>query len=454
MLDKVKLIATVGLFVILLSIAIPTLSFQYKDRIFEVSNINPIDYVSGLATEYFEYKPAIDLQGGYIVTFDIKIPDISTDKVKDFKNVESVLARRISLIGIRDFELTSFYSTEENIYKLNLTTADQVDKDIIGVLTSPGELNILIDDLQATEREGEGTSIFDGRVSAGITNEDIAGARVVSDSRVYTNDPENPNNYGIMLFVKPEAKERLQTALITNSGSGMPLIFTLDGSPVAVQASGYAVDPYGKNDRILLYTLFADTKLDNSVIASAMISPNLDVLVTAENPVFVSPRLGAQALQNLKITSLVSLVVCSVVAVLLLKKKSIYVLVTFYIYLVTFIALQKILNLNLSLALVLATMLISYIFMFSQIALTLRFVGEKFSKSDLNEIIKKYSLSGWKTIVSLLIVVPLVLYFENLLTSELNQFIQVFILGLITWVLYRTVFFRTIFNSFTKFILE
>jgi len=455
MANKLQVLLALVIFVVAVAIAVPTLSFSFHGKIYELTNVNPIDINTDLITDYFEYKPALDLQGGYTVIFDVNLLDFSDNKLEQFRKTEEIIARRMALIGLRDFELTSFYNLDDEIFQLHLTTSEEIDESIIQILSSPGKLDVLVDDPEAAQDEENLTgSILDGRKSADITNDDILSVKVVSDSRIYTSDPEQPNNFGLLVVVKPESKDALQNALIANAGSNMPLIFTLDESMVAVQASGYYLNPYDRNDRLMLYTLFADTKLNNSVIAAAMSTPNLEATVIAGETIRVSPGLGDQALQNLKMASLVVFVIINLSLLVFMKRKSFYVLAAMYIYLAVFIALQKMLNLNLSLALVAGSMVMVFAFLLNQIILITSSAKLKSSKKDLEEFVEKNSLGGWKAIFSIIVITPAVIFFENLLTVSANQFIQVIILGVLVWLIYKIIFFKVAFNLLSKITLK
>lgn len=456
MANKLQALLALVIFIAAVAISVPTFSFHFRGKTFEISNVNPIDFMTGFLTEYFEYKPALDLQGGYTVVFDVEPPDFSNDKPSQFRQTEEIIARRMALIGLRDFELTSFYNLEDDVFQLHLTSSEIIDESIIQILSSPGVLDVLVDDPEANLEDEESLtgSILDGRTSADITNSDILSVSVVSDSRIYSTDPEQPNNFGLMLVVKPESEEKLQAAFLANAGSNMPLIFTLDESMVAVQASGYYINPYDRNNRLMLYTLFDDTKINNSVIAATMSSPNLETRVSAGEAVRIAPTLGEQALQNLKIASLAVFVIIQVGLLIFMRKQAVYVIAAFYCYIAVFIALQKVVNLNLSLALVSGTMVVAFTFLISQIILVTMAGKLKASKKDLEEFVEKNALGGWKAILSIAMAAPVVMFFENLLTVSVNQFVQVIILGIIVWLIFKIIFFKVLFNFFSRITLK
>lgn len=454
MVKKLQALLITVIFLIALAIAIPTISISFRGTEYKISNINPADFGIDLLTNYFEYKPALDLQGGYTVVFDVTPPDYSEDKLKPFREVEEILARRMAVIGLKDFELTSFYNLEDDVFQLHLTTPEKVDSQIIQILASPGNLEVLIDDPQAQADTTEESTIFDGRMSADIHNEDIKSVSVVSDSRIYSMDATQPYNYGLLLVVKPESASKLQSALLNNASTGTPLIFTLDREMVAIQSGGYLLNNLGTNDRLMLYTLFDDTRLSNAVVASVMSSPNLEARVAPRDPVAVTPTLGEEALTNLKISTLSAFLVLHVILIITLKRRSLYVLSSVYIYLAVFIALQKILNMNMSFALVCATMIMTLVFTLSQIMLISKAKTLNLSKKETEEFVDENTLSGWKAILSIAAVAPFVIFFENLLTASVNQLIQVLLLGIIVWLIYRIGFFKAIFNLLSKFSLK
>ncbi|HRO65754.1 MAG TPA: hypothetical protein PKU78_06030, partial [Candidatus Dojkabacteria bacterium] len=383
--SKLQLFLITILALIALVVAIPTVSFTYKEKSYEITNANPTDLNLQLIQDSFSYKPALDIQGGSKVVYDVDLKTFEGDKVQKFKQVEETIARRMGLIGLRDFEFTSFYNLEDEVFQLHLTTPEELETTLVQVLSSPGNLDVLVDDPEAPQDpEAETASITDGRKSSGITNDDILSMSVISDSRIYSGDPETPNNFGLEIVFKPEAKQKLQLALLSNISTGTPLIFSLDGSFVALQASGYYMDPYQDHDPILLYTTLVDSKLNNAVLGAVMSSPSLDTVVVANPAVGVNPTYGNDALQNAKLITIALIGFVTLLTVVILRKKSLYVIMASFIFAVVNIALHKILNLNLSLSLIFATQLIVTIFILEQIITVLR-VNKFENKSKLLE---------------------------------------------------------------------
>jgi hypothetical protein len=448
---KVQLFFIAILAFVALVIAIPTISFTYKDKSYEITNPNPTDLNLQIIQDSFSYKPALDLQGGSLVVFDIDLKNHEGDKVEKFKQVEETIARRMALIGLRDFEFTSFYNLEDEVFQLHLTTPEEIETTLVQILSSPGILDVLIDDPEALENaETESVSITDGRRSSGITNSDILSMSVISDSRIYSGDPETPNNFGLEIVFKPESKQKLQMALLSNISTGTPLIFSLDGSFVALQASGYYMDPYQEHDRILLYTTLVDSKLNNAVLGAVMSSPSLDTTVIANPSVVVSPTYGNDALLNAKLITVALVGFLTLLVVVILRKRALYVVMATFLFAIINITLHKILNLNLSLSLIFALQLLVTLFILEQIFTVLKVNNFKKNTKLLEEFIESYSLNGWRPIFSVLILVPLIIFFENLLTASVNQFIQVIIMGVLVWQIYKIIFFVPIFKLFMR----
>ena len=446
---KLQLFLIAILTFVALMIAIPTISFTYKDKSYEITNPNPTDLNLQLIQDSFSYKPALDLQGGSTVVFDVDLKSYEGDKVEKFRKVEETIARRMALIGLKDFEFTSLYNLEDELFQLHLTTPEEIEASLIQVISSPGVLEVLVDDPESLNNDETASgSLTDGRRSSGITNSDIQSMRIVSDSRIYSSDPEAPNNFGLEIILKPESKQKLQLALLSNISTGTPLIFSLDGSFVALQASGYYMDPNQEHDKVLLYTTLVDSRLNNAVLGAVMSSPSLDTTVIANPSVVLNPTLGNDSLMYAKIITLALVGFLSFLVLVILRKKSLFVLIATFIFSIINIALHKFLNLNLSLSLIFATQLIVTLFILEQILIVLK-VNKLDKKSKLlEEFAESYSLKGWKPIFSVLILIPLIIFFENLLTASVNQFVQVIIMGVLVWQIYKIVYFIPIFKLF------
>lgn len=449
--QKLQLLIIFILAFVAFVIAVPTLTFTFNGKSYEITNPNPQDINLELIQENISYNPSLDLQGGTTTIYNVDLTNFEGDKLEKFRQVEETIARRMALIGLRDFEFTSFYNLGDSVFQLHLTTPEEIESSLVQVLSSPGVLDVLVDDPEAqSDNDAQEVSITDGRRSAGITNSDIQSIKVISDSRIYSSDPETPNNFGLEVTLKPESKQKLQLALLSNISTGTPLIFSLDGSFVALQASGYYMDPYQEQDKILLYTTLLDTRLNNAVIASVMSSPSLDVNVSANPPIRLMPFYGEYALQNAKLITLTLTGFLILLISVILKKRSLYVFVSVFLFALINIALHKILNLNLSVSLIFATQLLVLVFTLEQISLVIKASKVKVKTKLLEEFEESTALQGWRPILGLIILVPIIVFFENLLTASINQFIQVIILGVLIWQIYKILMFLPLFKIFMK----
>ena len=444
----IKVLLSMILFAVLTAIAIPTVSFVIKETKVEISNINPSDFGLDLILGDFEYKPALDLQGGYTVIFEIVIPDVVEDKRGEFQKTQQIIAQRMAKMGLKDYDFTSFINEDADKYQLHLTTPDSIDDNLIRILASRGELDIVVDDPNAVIPEDlQEQSIRDGRKSSGITNTDIKSLKVISDSRVYANDPEAPNNFGLELVFNPDSKQKFEEAFIANAEKNMPLIFLLDDELVAVQSSGYFVNPYQLGDRMFLYTFLSDTKMHNSVLSAVMGSPVLENTVNTSESLRTNPILGEEVLLNLKVGVLAALILLHIGFAYFMRKSSIPVLISIYVFLIFHVAIGKILGFNLSLPLILGILSVLILFVLNQIRIIKKALKVSDEKKEKADFLSKNTLGGWKSIITLAITAPIIVFYENLLTVAFNQFVQSIILGFIIWILFTIIYQRTLLLS-------
>lgn len=437
MVEKLQIVLLTLITILAFVIAIPSLEASYNGKNYQVRNLDPRDVGLDLLEDEFVYKPALDLQGGYSISFDIDLSEQEELKLEKYEEVKSVISQRMALIGFKDFEFISFSNQDNDIYRLDLVTPDPIDENLAMILSSPGRLQVLVDDPEADQENVDSSTIYPGKKAVDISNEDIARVRVVSDSRIFSTDPEAPYNFGLEIVFKSESKSKLSSALITNYSSNTPLIFSLDNSIIAVQASGYQIDPFSDNDSLLVYTLLADTQLNNSVLAAVMDSPSIETPVTAGSTVRMLPLMGPTALTNAKIITLVVAVMFHLAMIFYYRKSSVFVILCVDIFVVLLISLQKILNFNLSFSLIISSVIITTYFLMYIIGLMEKMNSQRLSLKNFLETRGFEKFTSWRLIISLIILIPCIMFFENLLTVSVNQFIQGIILGVIIWLLFR-----------------
>jgi hypothetical protein len=437
MVEKLQIALLTLITILAFAIAIPSLQASYQGKNYQIRNLDPRDIGLDLLEDEFAYKPALDLQGGYSISFDVDLSSQEEMKLEKYEEVKSVISQRMALIGFKDFDFTSYVNQDEDIYRLDLITPDPIDENLAMILSSPGRLQVLVDDPEADQENIDSSTIYPGKKVVDISNEDIASVKVVSDSRIFSTDPETPYNFGLEIVFKPESKSKLGSALITNYSNNIPLIFSLDNSIVAVQASGYQIDPFSDNDSLLVYTLLADTQLNNSVLAAVIDSPSIETQVMAGSTIKMLPQMGPSALTNLKIITAVLVVLFHIAMVFYFRRRSLFVILSVDIFVVLLIALQKILNFNLSMSLIISSVAITSYFVMYIIGIAQKISTQRLSLKNFLEAKGFEKLTSWKLIFCLLILIPIIIFFENLLTVSVNQFIQGIILGVIIWLLFR-----------------
>ena len=437
MVEKLQVALLTFITILAFAIAIPSLQAKYNGKNYQIRNIDPSDVGLDLLEDEFAYRPALDLQGGYSISFDVDLSGQEEMKLEKYEEVKSVISQRMALIGFKDFDFTSFINQDANVYRLDLITPDPIDENLAMILSSPGKLQVLVDDPEADEENIDSSAIYPGKKVVDISNEDIANVKVISDSRIYSTDPETPNNFGLEMIFKSGSKSKLSNALITNYSSNTPLIFSLDNSIIAVQASGYQIDPFSDNDSMMVYTLLADTRLNNSVLAAVIDSPSMDTPVMAGSTVRMLPQLGPTAMTNAKIITLLVAVLFHVAMIFNYRKRSMFVILSVDVFVILLIALQKILNFNLSLSLLISSVVITSYFTMYIIGISEKMSSQGLSLKNFLESKEFEKFTSWKLIFSLLVIIPCILFFENLLTVSVNQFIQGVIIGVIVWLLFR-----------------
>ena len=119
------------------------------------------------------------------------------------------------------------------------------------------------------------------------------------------------------------------------------------------------------------------------------------------------------------------------------RRRSLFVILSVDIFVVLLIALQKILNFNLSMSLIISSVAITSYFVMYIIGIAQKISTQRLSLKNFLEAKGFEKLTSWKLIFCLLILIPIIIFFENLLTVSVNQFIQGIILGVIIWLLFR-----------------
>ena len=447
--QKLQTLLAIIVFIIAVSIAVPSFSFSLPSNIaggrsFNVRNIELSDFGVDTPVTGFNYQPALDLQGGSALTYRLTFDEnLSTEeRSSQFNQTKDIIATRMALIGLKDYEFTTFINEKDNIYKIVLITPTELEENLAQVIISPGVLDVLIGTKAEEENpEESANTLFPGTKSSGITNSDISRMRVVSDSRVFSNDPENPNNFGLEIAFTNDGEKKVIDALIENSGSNYPLIFTLDGALVATQTGGQQLNVAQGLNNFLLYTYFADNEINNAVIGAVMTTPNISTDIQIESTTKISPTLGEKALSNLKLAVPVSALAVYFLLLLIARKKGLYIAISAAIFSVLLIAVQKSTAMNLSFALITSFITILLIFSHSQV----RIIHNAFklkSKKQLNEFIENNSLSTWESITRLIVIILLILFLTNLLTVSANQFVQTILSGLVVWVLFKALFLK------------
>ena len=345
---------TVFLSAFALAIAFPTLIIRINNDYYKIRGIDPQDLNAKYVVKEFTFQPAIDVQGGNIITLDVDMGTIAdVEKDTEFQRIKDILFTRLTYANFGDFELTSLVNKNEGKYRIILKLPNNIPTELVNLLVTAGNVRVWVEDPNSQIKPEEIKTAFDGRKVTDITNSDFASVSVISgDSRIFVSDPTKPNNFGLKVIFKDEAVYKFFTALYSSPRQTLAMMFTVDNAPVAVQTSGQLFNQLNPGKELLLFTIVPDTSLDNAVLAAIFSTPPLPANVTVSSVAAIPPPLGVTFLPNLKIALLVAFITVQSLLLFYFKRRAYILIVINSIYLVVSIALLKIFNVTLSLALI------------------------------------------------------------------------------------------------------
>ena len=349
-----NIILTVFFSAFALAIALPSIIFRINNDYYKIRGIDPKDLNANYIVKEFTFQPAIDLQGGNLITLDADLGAISEDqKDAEFQRIKVILFTRLTFAKLGDFELSSLVNKKEGKYRIILELPGNIPTELVNLLVTGGNVRVWVEDPESQIKPEEIKTAFDGRKVTDITNSDFAAVSVISgDSRLFVSDPSKPNNFGLKVIFKDEAVVKFFSALYSSPRQTLAMLFTVDNSPIAVQTSGQLFNQLNPGKELLLYTVLPDTPLDNAVLAAVFSTPVLPANVTVSGTEVIPPQFGATFLPNLKIALLLAFITVQTLLLLYFKRRAYFLVVINSIFLVFSIALLKIFNVTLSLALV------------------------------------------------------------------------------------------------------
>lgn len=344
----IVLVIGVLLSLFFLAVAIPTMIIRIGNDNYRIRNLDPMDISKDSLLSEFKLNPSIELQGGNIATIQVDMSQISPDSRMDNYNVnlEALLARldkyKALLKGrlqVLNYSVQEAIATDNSSYNIIAKFPSGMTNDKLQIMTTPGSITIWQDDSananpNATAAE-QAQKPFGDRKLSELTNDDIESVNVISDANLCIfNDPKTPRNYCLSVIFKPEARTKFQQALFATPNAKYPLLLVIDGAPVAVQSYGQKFNQTDPGRELDLYPVVEDS-YDVTAILASIINDKpfyVDPSTQASNATLttfntLTPTLGANTLQNLKISLLAVFVVANVLLVVYFRKRSTYAVI-------------------------------------------------------------------------------------------------------------------------------
>lgn len=336
--------------------SIPSFGFNLGSKHVEVRGLNPEDI--GLQNYFskFSFNPSLDFEGGTetILKIDIEASD-DEKKLIEFERTRNIIATRLQSLRLGDFNLKSYYNLEEDDFQLHLRTSDPIDQAVLGILLTNGNVGLWIEDseIEVSEEEAQLNPFFAGRRQLEVNNSNILSVGIISDSRIYIQDANEPNEHGFEIKFDQNAVPELYEAAL----SRVPILITIDNSPVAVQATGQLATETDYGDTILAASLFTDEDLLNSILRAVMATPTINGFVDVAQSYSVGPELGNGFRTEVMANFAIGFVMLCCAFGVFFKRRSIGAIVSLFFYITLSIALFQLLNSILSIAVIIGFMI-------------------------------------------------------------------------------------------------
>ena len=123
---------TVFLSAFALAIAFPTLIIRINNDYYKIRGIDPQDLNAKYVVKEFTFQPAIDVQGGNIITLDVDMGTIAdVEKDTEFQRIKDILFTRLTYANFGDFELTSLVNKNEGKYRIILKLPNNIPTELV-----------------------------------------------------------------------------------------------------------------------------------------------------------------------------------------------------------------------------------------------------------------------------------------------------------------------------------
>jgi len=362
------LVCVIILSLLAIGIALPSFTFETDNQVITFDGLDPKDLGLSFITNEFAFQPSIDLQGGSIATINVDFTAVDQPERKaQMDLVKSSIYWRLWNARIDNFSLNVISGSDDANNKILIKAPSYLDESMLQFLMAPGNLSVWVEDTSTDNTTADGMQdyfkqIFGDRKPLNISNKNITSVDIVSDSRCYFDDKNKPKNYCIKITLDETGKSEFAAVLQENPNSQTPVVLAIDYNPIGVQAAGQYYNPADFGSDILIYTLSEDQKLINSILSSMISTEPLSQSVTIDKVENLKPILGEGTLNKIKIALFLGVLAVNALIIYYFKRRGIVFTLVFIMFIVWTIAILKMINAQLSLALLFGIMLAALVF--------------------------------------------------------------------------------------------
>jgi len=482
---KIKLIVIAVISIIAFAISIPTISFSINDRDYQIRGFKLADVSQNKILGDFSFQKSLELHGGNRYTYEISLQNNDSQHIQEVTDrVMEIMEARLYFLNLGEYKIYSLIEGDKSQPKAQIIVevAYEVDSEIMRKLANRGEVEAWTIDYErlygtsSINVEGAESetpemvdpyagTFFETRKQEYFKNEDIAFVSIVSDSRVFMDNtvvsmlPENdyfpeesttPLNFGLKLHVSEDAKQRFLIMLSSNPRGLSPVIFSIDGEPVALQASGDTSSTNQAPDSILLYTFGDDTLIYNNSIAAFFSTPIIETTTYLTDVSVIAALLGDGIYRDMIIVLSIGLLLSQIVWIYYFKKRSkfgVIVNIIFAIWNIGLLKLSAVFGMVLTNSLIYGSWVATFVFM-SFVALTTYRIrtlsGAGLTDDEVDSVIKK-NKNDFRSLTILFIVIAWIL--QKYGTYMVDQFASGMGFGVLTGLFVVTLVFAPLLKT-------
>lgn len=378
---NIAIILTLLLFIVLIPFIWPATNIRVFGQHIDWNGLNLATITGDRYEGELRFRDALDTRGGTKYTFQADLSTFSEDeRNQKADEIVTKYADRLERSGYKDFDM-KWWIKDENIHITVLVANQNADDSIIiPLLGSRGNFSFWTQDPEfdpnAEENKDQEFSFYQGMQPASITQDDIISLDSVYGAR--------NNGYGFKIKFRNEAAFNILS--FSQSETYRTTMMVIDGQPIAVRS--YQLDtPTSLNDYepVIFMSSLIDNSFDiNDTIEVVWKTGELPTNLEMTDTQTVSPLLGESFEWDAKLAIFIAVGLLSVLLVFRYKFLGVFVVTTYTIFGILIIFILMLLKAQLSLPLILGTLLGFLLLLLLQID----FLGrvKKHSKSNIREV--------------------------------------------------------------------